>query len=48
MSFVELNLMQNAGYSEAMELVDYLMHKATLFVTTDQPKDSAEIIKPVL
>ena len=47
LSFVELDLMQDAGWDDAMEGVDYLLHTASPFVTTS-PKDPDEIIKPAI
>ncbi len=47
LSFVELDLMQDAGWDAAMQGVDYLLHTASPFVTS-APKDPDEIIKPAL
>lgn len=47
LSFVELDLMQDAGWAAAMEGVDYLLHTASPFVTTT-PNNPDDIIKPAL
>ena len=47
LSFVELDLLQDAGWAEAMAGVDYLLHTASPFVTTT-PKNPDDIIKPAL
>ena len=47
LDFVELDLMEDAGWNATMEGVDYLLHTASPFVTTS-PKDPDEIVKPAI
>ncbi len=47
LSFVELDLLSDAGWFEAMEGVRYLQHTASPFVIV-QPKDRNELIKPAV
>jgi nucleoside-diphosphate-sugar epimerase len=47
LSFVELDLLSDEGWNEAMEGVRYLQHTASPFVVT-QPKDRNELITPAV
>ncbi|SEL28783.1 NAD-dependent epimerase/dehydratase family protein [Pacificibacter marinus] len=47
LEFVELDLTKDAGWAEACDGVDYLMHAASPFVTS-MPKDKAELITPAV
>lgn len=47
LSFVELDLSRDAGWTEAMEGVDALFHTASPFPMT-QPRDENDIIKPAV
>ncbi len=47
LSFVELNLNSDAGWAEAMDGVDVLMHTASPFPIAD-PKDEMELIGPAV
>ena len=47
LEFCELNLMKDAGWDEAMEGCDYVLHIASPFVIKD-PKDANELIKPAV
>lgn len=47
LSFIELDLMRDDGWEDAMKGIDYLLHTASPFVTSS-PKDPDEIIKPAI
>ena len=47
LKIVELDLLQDAGWSEAINGHDYLIHTASPFVTT-MPKDPQELIRPAV
>ena len=47
LEFCELNLMKDAGWDEAMEGCDYVLHIASPFVIK-VPKDENELIKPAV
>ncbi|MEP3347864.1 MAG: NAD-dependent epimerase/dehydratase family protein [Litoreibacter sp.] len=47
LEFVELDLTKDAGWIEACNGVDYLVHAASPFVTS-MPKDKAELITPAV
>jgi len=47
LEFVELDLTKDAGWAEACDGVDYLVHAASPFVTS-MPKDKAELITPAV
>ncbi len=47
LEFCELDLMKDAGWDEAMESCDYVLHIASPFVIKD-PKDETDLIKPAV
>ena len=47
LEFVELDLTKDAGWAEACDGVDYLVHAASPFVTS-MPKDKDELITPAV
>ncbi len=47
LEFVELDLLKDEGWSEAMEGMDYLVHTASPFVTS-MPKDKMQLITPAV
>jgi dihydroflavonol-4-reductase len=47
LEFCELNLMQDEGWTEAMEGCDFVLHVASPFVSKE-PKDENELIKPAV
>lgn len=47
LEFCELNLMEDAGWSEAMNGCDYVLHVASPYVAK-VPKDENELIKPAV
>lgn len=47
LEFVELDLMSDQGWDDAMQGVDYLLHTASPFVIK-VPKDADEIVKPAI
>ena len=47
LSFVELDLMKDDGWDDAMNGCDYLMHTASPFPIAN-PKHEAEVIKPAV
>ncbi len=47
LEFVALDLLKDAGWSEAMDGVSYLQHVASPFVTK-MPKDKMELIRPAV
>lgn len=47
LEFCELNLLDDKGWDEAMQGVDFVMHVASPFVSKE-PKDENELIKPAV
>ena len=47
LEFCVLNLLEDAGWDQAMEGCDYVLHVASPFVTS-QPKDENDLIKPAV
>ena len=47
LTFAEVDLLADAGWSEVMEGADYVMHVASPF-TLDEPKDENELIAPAV
>ena len=45
--FVELNLLKDEGWEEAMQGCEFVLHVASPYVTTE-PKDENELIKPAV
>ena len=47
LEYCELDLMKDAGWEEAMQDCDYVLHVASPYINT-QPKDENELIKPAV